>query len=130
MRLVGGAEDWEGWLEMCFNGRWGTIGSNGWSENNTKVVCDTLGFEISGKHIIQIVNSTQQTIICFTDHETTLPIPQSLSKPVFRSNVTCHAGVLTILDCGYDINTTDIDVIIRCKLCKNYYSTPLLWTMI
>ena len=48
VRLVGGDHDWEGRLEMCFNGRWGTIGSSGWSQTNTKVVCDALGYEISG----------------------------------------------------------------------------------
>ena len=48
VRLVEGDHDWEGRLEMCLSGRWGTIGSGGWSKSNTKVVCVALGYEISG----------------------------------------------------------------------------------
>ena len=43
---------------MCFSGRWGTIGSGGWTESNTMVVCDALGFEMSqtGKHETFIIS--------------------------------------------------------------------------
>ena len=30
---------------MCFSRRWGTVGSDGWTQTNTQVVCNDLGYE-------------------------------------------------------------------------------------
>ena len=35
----------EGRLEICLNGRWGTVGSEGWSQVNSEIVCNDLGYE-------------------------------------------------------------------------------------
>ena len=44
MRLVGGETEAEGRVEMCFNGMWGTMCDNEWSDKHTAVVCRYLGY--------------------------------------------------------------------------------------
>ena len=45
VRLVEGESEWEGRLEVCFSRRWGTVGSDGWTQTNAQVVCNDLGYE-------------------------------------------------------------------------------------
>ena len=40
-----GEGEWEGRVEICFEGRWGTINSNGWTRANSEVACNDLGYE-------------------------------------------------------------------------------------
>ena len=52
MRLVGGVGKWEGWLEICHNNRWGTVGVDSteqWSQFNNKTVCGFFGYEATGR---------------------------------------------------------------------------------
>ena len=48
VRLVGGQNEREGRVEMCYNGVWGTVCDNGWDEVGANIVCSRLGFEESG----------------------------------------------------------------------------------
>ena len=49
VRLYEGETEWEGRLEMCYNRRWGTVSSEGWTDINTQVVCNDFGYDVSGK---------------------------------------------------------------------------------
>ncbi|XP_038072908.1 LOW QUALITY PROTEIN: uncharacterized protein LOC119741237 [Patiria miniata] len=44
IRLVDGATDNEGRVEILFNGQWGTVNSEGWDSRDASVVCRQLGF--------------------------------------------------------------------------------------
>ena len=57
MRLMDGESQFEGRLEICFNRRWGTFGSDGWTQINTQVFCNSLGYDFSGKYVLYFVNS-------------------------------------------------------------------------
>ena len=51
MRLVGGAYDNEGTVEVCSGGLWGLIADAGWDDNDAKVICRQAGFpNDNGKH--------------------------------------------------------------------------------
>ena len=43
-----GESEWEGRLEVCFSRRWGTVSSDGWTQTNTEVVCNDLGYDFTG----------------------------------------------------------------------------------
>lgn len=44
MRLVGGQDQFEGRVEVCFNNIWGTVCSNRWDTVDATVVCRQLGY--------------------------------------------------------------------------------------
>ena len=49
IRLVGGSNQYEGRVEICFNETWGTICDGSWSTNDANVACRQLGYGATGK---------------------------------------------------------------------------------
>ena len=52
VRLVGGQSQSEGRVEMCLDGRWGTVSDDFWSVIDATVICRQLGYNIQGHLII------------------------------------------------------------------------------
>ena len=48
VRLIGGDSNLEGLLEICFGQRWGTVNGDGWSSDDSRVVCRQLGYNTKG----------------------------------------------------------------------------------
>ena len=44
VRLIGGANAYEGTVEVYYNGQWGAICDDNWTGNNAAVVCRMLGY--------------------------------------------------------------------------------------
>ena len=68
-RLVGGTTDREGRVEVCMNGRWMAVCSNGWTEREAGLLCREMGHSSFGKRIIQTICSNQKSPFCFTGAE-------------------------------------------------------------
>ena len=51
-RLVGGSTHFEGNVEICVNGVWGSICDPSWGVEEAKVVCTSLGYSPLGKNVI------------------------------------------------------------------------------
>ena len=49
MRLVEGKTEFEGRVEICYNWRWGTVGGDGWTDTNSRVVCNSLGYDTTSE---------------------------------------------------------------------------------
>ena len=48
VQLVGGANVYQGTVEVCFYGVWGTVCDSSWSRSDAVVVCRQLGFSNLG----------------------------------------------------------------------------------
>ena len=48
LRLVGGADSLDGYVELCVNGRFGKVCNDEWGHKETKVLCRQLGVPFEG----------------------------------------------------------------------------------
>ena len=49
IRLMGGSNEYQGRVEVCNDGEWGTVCDDDFGTEEAKVVCRQLGFSDAGK---------------------------------------------------------------------------------
>ena len=52
---MGGDNEVEGTVEICYDHIWGLISDAGWNDNDAEIVCTQLGYQIESKMVIIII---------------------------------------------------------------------------
>ena len=130
----------EGTVEICVNGYWGTICSNGWDSRDARVICSTLGFPSLGlcthskyyKHI-SVASSYTYDVLCawhysqysvFTMHilyQNAGAIPYRYSYfgygtgPIILDSVNCIGNENNIIQCAH------LGVGVTASYCYHFY---------
>ncbi|XP_036214601.2 protein bark beetle isoform X2 [Bactrocera oleae] len=90
VRLVGGAGDYEGRLQVYLDGRWGTVCDYGWTVLNAALVCHHLGYTLNPRD--------------WRLHRSQMPTV-GVTEDVIVSNVRCTEHDLDITKCRAEYST-------------------------
>uniref|UniRef100_K1QZ83 Neurotrypsin n=1 Tax=Magallana gigas TaxID=29159 RepID=K1QZ83_MAGGI len=83
VRLVGGSTVYEGRVEVYRNGVWGTVCDESWDDQNTVVVCTSMGFSSEGAQALYGQPFGRGT------------------GPVHMNGVECQGNESSILQCNH-----------------------------
>ena len=82
-RLVGGRDRFEGRVEVCHVGQWGTVCDDVWNVNNAEVVCGQLGFQ----------------------NAQAIPYAESFFGqgvgPIWMDGISCNGAEARLVDCPF-----------------------------
>ena len=97
MRLVGGLTNREGRVEVCLDGRWGTVCGEGWGDTEAGLVCSTMGFPAQSKHISQTIHTIATYIPLLLTDSTMYQFGGHLVQPIY--NLTCSSSESDLPNC-------------------------------
>jgi deleted-in-malignant-brain-tumors protein 1 len=83
IRLVGGRDSTEGRVEVCYNGRWGTVCDDLFGNDDARVICRQLGFTAGGYGQVRASFGAG-------------------SGPIFMDNLNCIGNETRLISCRND----------------------------
>jgi len=89
VRLSAGSYPFEGRVEVCVNGVWGSVCHDSWSTMDATVACRQLGY------------STYE-VVAYSNAQF-----GEAQLPILLDDVACTGSETRVVDCPYDTNTTD-----------------------
>ncbi|XP_019853225.1 PREDICTED: deleted in malignant brain tumors 1 protein [Amphimedon queenslandica] len=108
VRLVGGINEYEGRVEICYNQMWGTICDYYWGTTEANVVCKQLGYQMTGS--VSLRGSY------YGEGQT----------PFFVRNLRCSSSHSSLIACVYNFNdiasycgTTDAASVVCLESCND-----------
>ena len=105
VRLVDGASEREGRVEVCMEEYWGTVCSDGWSEEDALVVCRQAGFDTLSE--LHFSNTYPKCIMLYNLCILLGPVPLTNASfgrglgPVHMTSVTCTGDEGMLSDCEH-----------------------------
>ncbi len=103
LRLIGGAADGEGRVEVCIGEVWGTVCDNSWNAVDARVACRILGF--SGVSTCSNVQPVLAYSCCINSplFSDAVAVPSAFfgrgTGPVFLDDLRCAGTERSLLDC-------------------------------
>ena len=100
VRLVDSATLYDGIVQICHNGFWGSICGYGWDDIDASIACRQLGLSPAGSTAIPIARSFQ----CFNVISGAVggvDLSFSSNAPIVLDVVTCNGSEKHLIDCGH-----------------------------
>ena len=97
VRLVGGAGDREGRVEVCFNETWGTVCDTFWSSSDGSVACAQAGYSRLGMYDN---NKLNHTIVCVHVHVQVCTLYVCVCVCVCVRTRTCVCVIVYVCKCA------------------------------
>ena len=69
VRLVGGANDTLGLVEVCINNGWGGVCVDHFGTNDAEVVCNQLGFSHDGRQLVYVCVVNETSLVLFSNRK-------------------------------------------------------------
>ena len=94
IRLVDGADEGSGRVEVCLGGHWGTVCDDGWNINDATTVCRQLGYNYAISALTKAIPTRRAYF-------------GEGSGPIHLSKAQCSSRDTRLIDC--DIDKTGIN---------------------
>jgi len=85
IRLAGGGAPYQGRVELCYRGYWGTVCERSWDRTDARTVCRLLGYTASSDLVLPTTSNFFDSVA-----------PEG---PVFVRNVRCSGNEMNFMDC-------------------------------
>ena len=111
---MNGTASYEGRVEVCYDGVWGSVYDDGWGNYDAAVVCRQMGFQGESMHHYYVTFNVSIVLTLCKDATALRGSYFGEGRgPHHLGGVSCNGGEKTLLECSYSRS-----------IIRNYQSTP------